>query len=103
MPSNYPPYKEQVTDPYQALATAVLKNAIIVWKNGKIKERKKVAKWLQTEGYVKSCEFWCSAAGVDLDWLREQLIKYEKSKPLGKKKSELETSLDTTKRPYRRK
>ena len=97
------PYRAKVTDPYQALATAVLKNAIGIWKNGNISEKSKVQKWLSTKGYVKSYEFWCTAAGIEMDWLREQLNKYERYKVLGKKKSELEVSLDTRKRPYKRK
>ena len=97
------PYKKTVDDPYRALATAVLKSAITVWKSGNFREKNKVEKWLKTEGSIKSYEFWCAAAGIDMDWLQGQLKKYERLKTLGKKKSELETSLDPEKRPYRKK
>ena len=96
-------HEEKITDPYQALAAAVLKNAITVWKTGKIREKKKVEEWLQTEGSVKSCEFWCTAAGVEVDWLREQLKKYENLKLSGNKKGDLDASINITKRPYKRK
>ena len=89
------PYKKTVDDPYRALATAVLKSAITVWKSGNLREKNKVEKWLKTEGPIKSYEFWCAAAGIDMDWLRGQLKKYERLKTLGKKKSELETESKT--------
>ena len=48
------PCKKATSDPYEALATAVLKNAIVIWKNGNIRERSKVVNWIGTKGYVKS-------------------------------------------------
>ncbi len=102
LPAEYP-HRTVGTDPYQALATAVLKNAIGIWKNGNARQRSDIAKWLKTEKYIRSCEFWCIAAGVDVDWLREQLNKYQEKKAMGKESTTLENSLDTTKRPYQKK